>query len=426
VLVALVVPLACSALVMHATSAAFTATTSNGTNAVTTGTVSLDSNDAGTALFTADNLRPGMTRSSCIQVTYNGTLPATVALYQDTPGGNGLDGYLNLTVTRGTVSGPDPFGECADFTPDSTDYTGDGPGVLYTGTLAAFPTGSGSAMPDPHTPAVPEAWTAGEAHAYRFTLAVQDTDTAQDLTTGTDITWRAVNTTSYSQLVMSDDPASYWKLDETNGTTAADATGVADGTYTSGPTLNQTTGVKNAGTAVGLTDASGSRITAGHNYDFGNREPYSLECWLAPTAATADWRMVMSNADWQAAPGLGSPGWGLMLQPTSYTPNAVHFERSDAAGGYDSLNSAAGLQVGTWHHVVVTYDGTTLRLYVNGALQDSNSSTRNSGNTGLGLDLGGSEGSPTSNVGGRLDEVAIYDHALSQQQVTEHYDTGRR
>ena len=52
--------------------------------------------------------------------------------------------------------------------------------------------------------------------------------------------------------------------------------------------------------------------------------------------------------------------------------------------------------------------------------------SRNSGTPTLGRDLGASEGSPAANMGGRLDNVAIYGYALTQQQVAEHYTAGKR
>ena len=61
-----------------------------------------------------------------------------VHLY-DTVGGTGLATYLNLTVTRGTISGTPAAGSCTGFTADTTAWSGAGAGVIYNGTLASFP-----------------------------------------------------------------------------------------------------------------------------------------------------------------------------------------------------------------------------------------------------------------------------------------------
>ena len=43
----------------------------------------------------------------------------------------------------------------------------------------------------------------------------------------------------WASAVLADNPVSYWRLDESSGTNAADSKGSNTGTYTNGPTLNQ-------------------------------------------------------------------------------------------------------------------------------------------------------------------------------------------
>src|SRR4051812_21089686 len=270
-LIALVAVLVSGALVLSATNAAFTATTTNPGNAYAAGTVTLSDNDSGTAMFNPANLKPGDSYSSCITVAYTGTLPALVKLYGTTTG-TGLAPYLDLTVTRGTISSGG-FGDCTNFTPDSTDF-GHGAGVIYTNTLGSFPTSVGTGVDDLHAVGVPEAWTTGETRAYKFTATLQDTNAAQGLTATEDFTWRAVNTTGYSQVILSDGPASYWRLDEANGTTAADSAAAVTGTYNS-PTLGVASGVKDAGTAAGF-DGVDDYVAFGNNYGLTGTAPFSV------------------------------------------------------------------------------------------------------------------------------------------------------
>ena len=71
----------------------------------------------------------------------------------------------------------------------------------------------------------------------------------------------------------------------------------------------------------------------------------------------------------------------------------------------------------TAYHVVGTYDGSNLRIYVNGDLkgtqQRSGAIVDGAGN----LSIGGS-----SWWNGTLDEVAFYNTALSSTQVRDHYN----
>src|SRR5205085_6492325 len=59
---------------------AFSSQTDNPGNIVTAGTVKLEDNDGGQALYSLTAAKPGDTKTSCIKVTYVGSLAATVKL----------------------------------------------------------------------------------------------------------------------------------------------------------------------------------------------------------------------------------------------------------------------------------------------------------------------------------------------------------
>jgi predicted ribosomally synthesized peptide with SipW-like signal peptide len=171
------------------TWSAFSATTENTGNAFDAGSVIISDDDAGSAMLSLSNAKPGDSDTSCIKVTYTGSLPATVRLY-GTTAGTGLDQYLDLTVTRGTKASG--FDSCADFVPDLTDYIGQGPGVIFQGTLQGYPDSYAAGIVDP-TAGAPESWTNPETHAYRFTVTVQDDSDAQGLNATQTFTWEARN-----------------------------------------------------------------------------------------------------------------------------------------------------------------------------------------------------------------------------------------
>ncbi|MEX2459230.1 MAG: hypothetical protein WD770_09620 [Actinomycetota bacterium] len=170
------------------TWSAFSSTTANVGSSFSTGTVTLTDDDLEVAMLSLSNAKPGDADTSCINVTYTGSLPATVRLYGATTG-TGLDEYLNLTVTRGTIAVP-AFDSCAAFVADVTNYTGAGAGVMYSGTLEDFADSYAAGLVDP-TSGSPESWTNPENHAYRFTVSVVDDDDAQGLNAGQTFTWEA-------------------------------------------------------------------------------------------------------------------------------------------------------------------------------------------------------------------------------------------
>lgn len=173
-----------------ATYSAFTSTTANGGNVFSSGTVNLTDNDGGSSsLLALANAKPGDADTGCIQVSYDGTLSATVRLYASVSGS--LADYLTVTVTRGTDSSPS-FDSCANFTADGTNYIGQGNGVIYSGTLSAFPATYAAGLVDP-TSGSPESWTNPESHSYRFQISLNDTNAAQGLNGSATFTWEARN-----------------------------------------------------------------------------------------------------------------------------------------------------------------------------------------------------------------------------------------
>ncbi|MGH2781184.1 MAG: hypothetical protein ACRDL4_12785 [Thermoleophilaceae bacterium] len=172
------------------TWAAYTATTANGGDRIEAGSVALGDNDSDSAVLALNAAVPGATDSGCIKVTYSGTLPSTVRLY-GTTGGSGLDQYLDLTVTRGSYTAPEPaFDSCTNFQPDATDYIGQGAGVVYSGTLQAFPDSYAAGVVDPPSGGA-ESWTTTESHVYRLEVTFRHDLAAQGLSATQSFTWEA-------------------------------------------------------------------------------------------------------------------------------------------------------------------------------------------------------------------------------------------
>lgn len=166
------------ALASGGTYAAFFSTTHAGGNTLSAGTVYLVDNDSGSHMFSASGMRPtDAPRVSCITVTYNGTLDATVRLYASAVSSTGVEPYLDLKVESGTST--TGFDDCTGFSAIET---------LYDGTVAGYPTSHAAGIVDPDGP-----WTTGEGHTYRFTVSVRNEPAAQGLTGSATFTWEARN-----------------------------------------------------------------------------------------------------------------------------------------------------------------------------------------------------------------------------------------
>ena len=167
--------------------AAFTATTGNTNNSFEAGSVTISDNDLGSSMLSFSNGKPGTYDTSCLTVSFTGSLSSNVRLYASTTGP--LPQYLDVTVTRGTTSSG--FDDCSGFTADAANYIGAGAGVVYSGSLDSLPTTWGAGIVD--APGSPETWTNGEQHAYSITVTVQDNNSAQTLSGNATFTWEARN-----------------------------------------------------------------------------------------------------------------------------------------------------------------------------------------------------------------------------------------
>jgi hypothetical protein len=163
---------------------AFTSQADNPSNRVSAGTVTLADNDSGVASYDFTGAKPGDSETSCIRVSYTGSLDADVQLYTpDTIGS--LGPYVDLEIEPGTQSSPS-FPSCTGFTPDGS--------AIFDDTLSNFPTTYSGGVAD--YPGSSSAWENGDAVVYRVTatLSASAPDGAQGLTTGLHtIRWEAQN-----------------------------------------------------------------------------------------------------------------------------------------------------------------------------------------------------------------------------------------
>ncbi len=104
----------------------------------------------------------------------------------------------------------------------------------------------------------------------------------------------------------------------------------------------------------------------------------------------------------------------------------------DASNGFQQNSVNASLNVGEWNHVVSTYDGSAMRLFLNGTQIGSFATTTGPDYVGDRQDLtiGIQEANPANfppdglfnAFSGLIDDIQIYDYALGQSQVEFLFD----
>jgi hypothetical protein len=229
---------------------------------------------------------------------------------------------------------------------------------------------------------------------------------------------------SYKDTVLDSSPVSYWRLGEAAGTSAADSKGTNTGTYTNSPTLGQAGPLAGDSDTAVQFDGSNDEMQGPNVFGYAGTASFSVEFWLNPsTAAQNAWRPIVSKMSGVPA---NREGWAVWLGPANdptYS-NKIAFDRWNGTTQH-FLSGSVTVPVGSWYHVVATYDGATMTIYVNGAVDSSRGSALSLNSHAQPLRLASVSVGP-DHYGGRLDDVAVYSWALSGTEVQLHYDSGRQ
>jgi hypothetical protein len=227
-------------------------------------------------------------------------------------------------------------------------------------------------------------------------------------------------TTTESKVVTGEslrDPSlvGYWKFDEGSGTTAADSSGngnngtlkdyntsnsdgnrppqwVADGKYGNALYFD---GVDDCVTTISST---------------GSTSAVTVEAWIKGATANSNAGLVF-DTNWS---------YGIWIQNSKIQGGIWN------ASNYQHTASSQVIpQTGIWYHIAMTYDMTTdhiVRLYVNGTLA-ANWTAIGPTKIPNKVDVGGRN--PNNwYFNGTIDEVRIYNRALSADEIWNHYVHG--
>jgi hypothetical protein len=214
---------------------------------------------------------------------------------------------------------------------------------------------------------------------------------------------------AYRGAVLADGPLAYWRLDEGPGATLCrDETGHGnDAMVVGGVVLGVAGALRNESKGAAHFDGAAAALDAGDKFDFAARAPFSFEAWIKPDVIDQAFRFVLSKMAYDASL---NPYDGTYLFVSA---GATQLGFEQWAGGGNPLALAAGAQAGSWSHVVATFDGTNATLFVDGALASTMPSTQAVVPNLVHFKWG-------DTFAGVLDELAVYDHPLSQQRVQVH------
>ena len=220
---------------------------------------------------------------------------------------------------------------------------------------------------------------------------------------------------AYAAAVLSDAPLVWLRLDETSGAVAKDSSGNGHDAAVLGKVTWSTAGaIASGGTAVHF-DGATSGLDLGKTFDFAGTAPFTLEAWVREEISDSTFRHLFTKDDQSAA----REEYGIF-----YYQGQMAFERY-VAGTQAACGQMRADLVGRWGHIVGTYDGAKLVLYIDGVAVDNAPDTRAQASKPVPLYVG-TRSVSSGVVQGSLDEIAIYGTALSATRVKAHFDASSK
>ncbi len=202
---------------------------------------------------------------------------------------------------------------------------------------------------------------------------------------------------------LSERLAAYWNFDEGEGNMAGDSS--ANGLHAKISGATWTKG--KFGYALRL--GKGRYVAGSNNPKLSVGGPLTVSAWIKPTAYGQ--QFVVSKH-----------GWNLFLGGPEGEPPLVHVTSRNAAndGWTPMLKSRQGVPLGQWSFIAFVHDPQRkeLRIYVNGILSNRQARNENIGGTDTTiLAIGRYAGNNSNWFHGLIDEVRIYNRALSNDQI---------
>ncbi|MBL9128918.1 MAG: LamG domain-containing protein, partial [Verrucomicrobiales bacterium] len=206
-------------------------------------------------------------------------------------------------------------------------------------------------------------------------------------------------------------PRAWWSLNESSGTSAANRVAAgAPGTYT---------GVVRAdGKDVAVTYAGngsvrfdGGYVEAAKGTDLGDLSGgFSIAAWIKVGAFDRAWNTIASQGD---------SSWRLQRDGTR---SALGFDTDGVAPPY--LAGRRAVDDGRWHHVVAVYDGRIKALWIDGELDAWTPATGAIASNAFPILIGENAQTKGRRWNGWMDEVALFDKALTPDQIVAQYAAG--
>jgi hypothetical protein len=243
-------------------------------------------------------------------------------------------------------------------------------------------------------------------------------------------------TGTYFQALTNLNPVGYWPLNETNlpppvkpqavnqgSLGAADNATYADGAF---PGVAGAL-ASDSDLAAVFSGAVHSDLLAPYDAAYAAIPVFTVETWFNSTAINPPLECVVSCMD------ANSPRAGWLIYADGNRPGTFNLRLYNQNGTATALNldgpiPGGALRPNTWYYVAATFDGTTARIYINGALAGSGVpsvfNNRRYVPSAIGPFSVGARSDSFFESSCYQDEVALYSNVLSAADILAHYQAG--
>ncbi|WP_182113257.1 MULTISPECIES: PKD domain-containing protein [unclassified Actinotalea] len=259
--------------------------------------------------------------------------------------------------------------------------------------------------------------TPGATYRYRLRATDPAGNLAWSDTVTVTVSGTATAGSDYAETVLADEPVAHWRLGEASGPWLRDATGWDDLRARAGATPGAPGALAGeTDTALALDGSAQAHASTTPNIE--SPTTFSVEAWIRTTTTQGGRIVGFSSAE---------TGTSSYADRQVYMDNQgrLRFGIRPYSGSRVVASSTQSYNDGQWHHVVGTADAGGTHLYVDGVRVASAAPAQGRMYGGYwrvgGDSLQGWTNRPTNdNFTGDVDEVAVYDRALTHAQVATH------
>lgn len=198
----------------------------------------------------------------------------------------------------------------------------------------------------------------------------------------------------------------WWKFDDGSGDTVADSSGLGHNGKLKGDP-NWVDGI--TGGAL-VFDGDGDYVDMGKDPAFDIKNQITVSVWVKVNAFDEDWQNVISKGD---------RAWRLQR---NWNKNTLEFACSGLVvqgSDWGPVYGNTDVNDGHWHHVVGVYDQQNICLYIDGSLDASAAASGSIRINDEPVYIGENSQIPNRFWNGMIDDVRIYNYALSAEEVSE-------